>query len=153
MKYLLDTNIISELISKQPQQTVLDWIDRCDPQTLSISVVTLGEIRKGIEKLPASKRKEVLRNWLATDLLIRFDGRIAAISIPVMLVWGELVARMEANGTPIAAIDSLIAAIALQGNYALVTRNERDFVHTGVAVINPWREADSTWAAREQPRQ
>jgi toxin FitB len=152
MKYLLDTNIISELISKQPQPAVRDWIDRCDPQTLSISVVTLGEIRKGIEKLPVSKRKDVLRNWLATDLLIRFEGRVAAITIPVMLVWGELVARMEANGTPIAAIDSLKAAIALDGNYALVTRNERDFLHTGVVVINPWRETNNARAAYELPQ-
>lgn len=142
MKYLLDTNVISELISKQPNQRVLDWIDELDAESVYISVITLGEIRKGIEKLPASKRKETLSSWLTTDLLMRFEGRIANITPNVMLTWGAMVGRMEAAGTPIAAIDSLIAALALQGNYALVTRNEDDFQHTGVVLINPWRISD-----------
>jgi toxin FitB len=139
MKYLLDTNVISELISKQPNQKVLDWIDQLDPQSVYISVITLGEIRKGIEKLPESKRKVTLTEWLTIDLMVRFEGRIANITPDVMLTWGAMVGRMEGAGTPIAAIASLIAALALQGNYALVTRNEDDFQHTGVVVINPWR--------------
>lgn len=99
------------------------------------------EIRKGIEKLPPSKRKERIKEWLEGDLLLRFQGRILEITTEVMLIWGELTGRLEKEGRPITAIDSLIAAIALQGNYRLVTRNEHDFQYTGVTIINPWKES------------
>src|SRR5258705_357512 len=117
MNYLFDTNVISELISKQPTQKVVDWIDGLDPNTVYLSVITIGEIRKGIEKLAPSQRRITLTDWLTHDLLVRFDGRIAAITTDVMLIWGELTGRMESAGHPIAAIDLLIAAIALAGNY------------------------------------
>ena len=141
MNYLLDTNVISELISKQPNKKVVEWLDRLDPNTVYLNVITIGEIRKGIEKLPDSKRKDKVREWLETDLLLRFQGRILEITIEVMLVWGVLTGRLENEGRPITAIDSLIAAIALQGSYCLVTRNEFDFQHTGLTIINPWKEA------------
>ena len=141
MNYLLDTNVISELISKQPNKKVMEWLDRLDPNTIYLSVVTIGEIRKGIEKLPPSKRRDAVKEWLEADLLLRFQGRILEITAEVMLIWGELTGRLENEGRPITAIDSLIAAIALQGNYCLVTRNEHDFQHTGVTIINPWKEA------------
>ncbi len=140
MNYLLDTNVISELISKEPNKKVLEWLDRLDPNTIYLSVITIGEIRKGIEKLPPSKRRETIREWLESDLLLRFQGRILKITTEVMLIWGELTGRLENEGRPITAIDSLIASIALQGNYSLVTRNEHDFQHTQVTIINPWKE-------------
>jgi toxin FitB len=141
MNYLLDTNVISELISKQPNKKVREWLDRLDPNAIYLSVVTIGEIRKGIEKLLPSKRRDAVKEWLEADLLLRFQGRILEITAEVMLIWGELTGRLEKEGRPITAIDSLIAAIALQGNYCLVTRNEHDFQHTGVTTINPWKEA------------
>jgi len=140
MSYLLDTNVISELISKRPKKRVVEWLDRLDPNTIYLSVITIGEIRKGIEKLPPSKRRERIKEWLESDLLLRFQGRILEITKEVMLIWGELTGRLEKEGRPITAIDSLIAAIALQGNYRLVTRNEHDFRYTGVTIINPWKE-------------
>jgi predicted nucleic acid-binding protein len=141
MNYLLDTNVIFELISKQANKKVAEWLDGLDPNTVYLSVITIGEIRKGIEKLPDSKRKDKVREWLETDLLIRFQGRVLEITIEVMLAWGALTRRLENEERPITAIDSLIAAIALQGNYCLVTRNEFDFRHTGVTMINPWKQA------------
>jgi tRNA(fMet)-specific endonuclease VapC len=140
MNYLLDSNVISELISKQPNKKVVEWLDRLDPNTIYLSVITIGEIRKGIEKLPPSKRRDKVKEWLEADLLLRFQGRILEITTEVMLIWGELTGRLENEGRRVTAIDSLIASIALQGNYHLVTRNEHDFQHTGVKIINPWKE-------------
>ena len=140
MNYLLDTNVISELIAKQPNKKVVEWLDGLDPNTVYLSVITIGEIRKGIEKLAPSKRRDRVREWLDGDLLLRFQGRILEITTEVMLIWGELTGRLEKEGRQITGIDSLIAAIALQGNYRLVTRNESDFQHTGVTTLNPWRE-------------
>jgi tRNA(fMet)-specific endonuclease VapC len=138
MKYLLDTNVISELVAKQPDQRVLQWIDSLDPNSVYLSVITIGELRKGIEKLPDSKRKAVLDEWLNDDLLIRFRGRILVLDVDAMLTWGELMGRLERTGKPPPAIDSLIAALALHHNCNLVTRNEDDFIGTGVAIVNPW---------------
>ena len=140
MNHLLDTNVISELIAKQPNKRIVEWLDRLDPNTIYLSVITIGEIRKGIEKLPPSKRRDRLKEWLEGDLLLRFQGRILEITTEVMLIWGELTGRLEKEGRQMTAIDSLIAATALQGNYHLVTRNEHDFQHTGVTTINPWKE-------------
>ncbi len=138
MKYLLDTCVISELVAKQPQPKVVDWLDHLDPDSVYLSVITIGEIRKGIEKLPDSPRKAALQTWLADDLLTRFAGRILSIDIEVSLVWGQLVGGLETRGQTMPAIDSLIAALALSKGCRLVTRNEKDFQHAGVAMINPW---------------
>ena len=139
MKYLLDTNVISELIARKPNQQIVDWIDSLDPETVYLSVITIGELRKGIEKLAPSRRKDELTLWLETDLSLRFAEKLVDITIDVMLVWGELTGRLEREGKTMAAIDSLIAASVLEGKYTLVTRNESDFQHTGVPLVNPWK--------------
>jgi toxin FitB len=141
MKYLLDTNVISELIARRPNSQVVEWLDTLEPSTVYLSVITVGEIRKGIEKLAPSKRRDDLLLWLGTDLLLRFSERITDITVDVMLLWGALVGRLESEGKPMPVVDSLIAAIALQGDFALVTRNDRDFEYTGVTLINPWAQA------------
>lgn len=138
MRYLLDTNVISELIARQPNAQVVAWIDSLDPTTVYLSVITIGEIRKGIEKLEPSKRKDVLLDWLNTDLLIRFHEHLAEITTEVMLRWGEVTGQLERQGKPVGVVDSLIAAIALAGEFVLVTRNQRDFEGTGVTLLNPW---------------
>lgn len=139
MNYLFDTNVISELVAREPNPQVVQWIDSLDPATIYLSVITIGELRRGIEKLPDSKRRDTLRDWVNDDLLVRFSGRILVLDVAVMLTWGELTARLESAGKPMPAIDSLIAALALHHNCGLVTRNEADFKDTGVTVINPWR--------------
>lgn len=138
MNYLLDTNVISELIKPQPEPRVAAFVDSLDPARVFLSVITVGELRKGIEKAPPARRA-ALQSWLEGDLLARFRGQIASVSLEVMLVWGELTGRLELAGTPMPAIDSLIAAIALHGGYTLVTRNDQDFRHSGARVLNPWR--------------
>jgi toxin FitB len=138
MTYLLDTCLISEVVAKQPNQQVLDWLNAQVPETLYLSVITIGEIAKGISKLAASKRKESLTKWLNETLPNRFEGRILSIDIPTMVLWGNLVGQLELSGRPLPVMDSLIAATALQNSLSLVTRNENDFAGTGVVIFNPW---------------
>jgi toxin FitB len=138
VKYLLDTCVISELVAKNPNSRVVDWIDSLDPDSTYMSVITIGEIRKGIEKLPGSKRKATLQVWLSEELLARFSGRILPINIEVVLTWGQLVGSLESRGKKMAAIDSLVAATALHSRCSLATRNEADFRHAGITILNPW---------------
>lgn len=139
MNYLLDTCAISELVAKRPNPQVIAWIDSTEEARLHLSVITLGEIQKGIEKLPDSERKTELETWLNEALLRRFADRIALIDTDVMLAWGRLTGALEKAGKPMSAIDSLIAAIALHNNFVLVTRNEADFKNTEVKIFNPWQ--------------
>jgi predicted nucleic acid-binding protein len=136
VSYLIDTNIISELRRKEANPGVVDWFAVRPANTLYLSVLSLGEIRKGIEALPNSKRKLALRDWLEVDLPAFFTGRILPIDEAVVDRWGRLLARIKRTAP---AIDSLIAATALQHALTLVTRNESDFKFPEVDVINPWR--------------
>lgn len=137
MSYLVDTNVLSELRRKAPNAGVIDWVSRRPASTLFLSVLTLGEIRKGIEGLADAERRLILTDWLEADLPTFFTGRILTVDAPVADRWGRLVA---AAGRPVPAIDSLLAATALHHDLALVTRNERDFADFGLQVINPWRD-------------
>lgn len=140
MRFLLDTCVISELIAKQPDPGLIQWIDDTAEEKIYLSVITIGEIKKGIEKLPDSSRKNELAEWLKDDLLTRFKDKTLPIDTDVMLVWGELAANLERQGRKMPAIDSLIAAIAVCRELNLVTRNETDFIHTGIPIINPWTQ-------------
>lgn len=138
MNYLLDTCVISEYARKEPNSSVLDWVARNAESDLFLSVLTIGEIMRGIERLPESHRKTVLQSWLNNDLRGRFGQRLIDIDVNVMLVWGTQVARLERARRNLPFADSLIAATALRHNLILVTRNEADFMDTGVQIINPW---------------
>jgi predicted nucleic acid-binding protein len=139
MKYLLDTCIISELVSKQPNPKVVEFVDLLDPEDVYLSVITIGEIVKGIEKLSKSRRKTDLHNWLNEDLLVRFEGNILTLDTDILIEWGALTARLESVGKTMPAIDSLIAATALAKKMTLVTRNVSDFNETVVEIVNPWK--------------
>lgn len=139
MKYLLDTCVISELVAKQPNPQVLKWIDSIDADGVYISVITVGEITKGIEKLPNSKRRQELSDWLENELLIRFQDNLIELDVNILIQWGKLNARLELDGQRAPAIDSLIAATALEHGLILITRNESDFAGTGVEILNPWK--------------
>ena len=135
MSYLIDTNVLSELRRKEPNPGVVAWFEERPATTLYISVLTLGEIRKGIEALGKSKRKLRLLDWLETDLPAFFAGRILPIDEAVADRWGRLLA---AAGRPLPAIDSLLAATALTHGLALVTRNVDDFPYPDLQIIDPW---------------
>lgn len=138
MRFLLDTCVVSEFISRQPSASVVQWLDDVDEELLHLSVITIGEINRGIHRLPASRRKRDLRQWLDAGLLTRFHNRILTVDTPIMLVWGELVADLESRGRSQPVMDSMIAATAIHHDLTLVTRNETDFADTGVAILNPW---------------
>jgi predicted nucleic acid-binding protein len=139
MSFLLDTCVISELVARQPNAAVVQWVDSVEEDRLFLSAITIGEIKRGIEKLADSMRKSALTEWLEDELLVRFRDKILPIDTAVMLVWGQLAANLDRQGRPMPAIDSLMAATCLHERLDLVTRNESDFAHSGVTVINPWR--------------
>lgn len=138
MNYLLDTCVLSEFTRRKPEEKVIRWVESIDEEKLFLSAITIGEIQRGIERLPDSPRKTELLVWMNNDLIERFTSRILSIDAQTMFVWGSLVVRMENSGHPISVMDSLIVATALQNNLIIVTRNVSDFLPSGVQVINPW---------------
>ena len=138
MKFLLDTCVISEIIRQKSSRKVIEWIKKEDENNLFISVLTLGELHKGIEKLAESKRKEELHNWVENDLKERFWKRIIDIDIQVAMTWGKIQGITERVGRPMPAIDSLIAATGITHHLTVVTRNTSDIRESGVALLNPW---------------
>ena len=138
MSYLIDTNVLSELRRKTPDPKVVQWFSQRPAGTLYLSVLTLGEIRKGIEALPDATRRLALLDWLETELPAFFTGRILPIDAAVADRWGRLVAQA---GRPVPAIDSLLAATAMQHGLILVTRNLRDVQDLGVQVLSPWDDS------------
>ena len=138
MKYLIDTCVISEIIKPYPNKLLIEWIESIQSERLFLSVLTIGEIRKGISKLPNSKRKEKLSEWLNT-LLEDYQDRIIPIDLTIAENWGETQGLAEKKGVPISTIDGLIGAIARTHNLILVTRNEDDFINCNVSLLNPWK--------------
>ncbi len=135
MNYLIDTNVLSELRRPKPEAGVVDWFRDHGWRTLYLSVLTLGEIRKGIAKLPAGPRRDLLDQWLVLDLPHYFSGRLLTLDADTADEWGRLCAKVQ---RPLPAIDGLIAATALRHGLGLVTRNTRDFEDLGLTLVNPW---------------
>ncbi len=141
MKYLLDTNIISEFISKKPNQNVLNFVNSINEKDIYLSVITIGEIKVGIEKLNTdthNKKINILSNWLENDLMQRFKDRILEIDINIILKWGEITGKLQKTGKPIPIMDSLIAATCLVNGLILITRNSKDFYNFDIEIINPF---------------
>lgn len=137
MSYLLDTNAVSEWVKPRPNRGLASWLHEVDEDRTYLSVLTLGELRKGIERLPEGAKRERLSAWLADDLVDRFAGRILPVDVQVSDVWGRMVARAELVGRVVPGIDGLIAATALAHRLDVVTRNVAHFDGV-VDVINPW---------------
>ena len=138
MKYLLDTCVVSELIRPSPQATVVEWINSQVEERLFMSVLTLGELRKGIDRLPENAKRMRLENWLDHDLRLRFAGRWLPIDEEIAERWGLITAAGINQGSPLPVIDGLIAATALTHGMTVVTRNTKDIQATGAPIMNPW---------------
>jgi len=135
MMYLLDTNVVSETIRLNPNKTVMSWLERVPNEALFVSVLTVGEIRKGVESVADIKRREKLRLWIDHELPQWFEDRVLPVNLAVADRWGRLLAEV---GRSVPTIDSLLAATALHFDLHLVTHNSKDFDFPGLEVINPW---------------
>lgn len=138
MSWLLDTCVISELVRPRPKASVVAWIERCDEDDLFLSAITLGELEKGIAKLPVSAKRIRLESWVHGELTDRFHDRVLAIDARAAARWGAMVGASEARGAPLPVIDSLIAATSLRHDLTVVTRNTADLERCGAHCINPW---------------
>jgi predicted nucleic acid-binding protein len=138
VRFLLDTCVISELIRPTPTPSVIEWMDDASEEALYLSVLTLGELEKGIARLRDARRRAKLTSWVRRELSLRFEGRVLAVDLPVAERWGTLVGESEAKGRPLPVIDSLLAATSLQHDLIVVTRNTADFERCGARCFDPW---------------
>ncbi len=139
MNYLLDTCVISELIKPKPSSTVTKWLRSCQEENLYLCSQTIGEIQKGISKLPDSRKRKKLQSWLDSELIQRFDKRVLGIDFKVAQKWGEIQAASEIAGIKMPVIDSLIASIGIVYDMTVVTRNTGNMKNSGVRLFNPWQ--------------
>jgi toxin FitB len=138
LKYLLDTYVISEIIKPQPDDGVMSWLQNQDENNLYLSVLTFGEIQKGIEKARELVRKRKLQLWVEQDLKHRFEGRIITIDLDISVRWGAIQGVAELAGKPMPVIAGLIAVSGLVHNCIVVTRNIADMAQSSVELLSPW---------------
>ena len=138
MSWLLDTCVVSELVRPRPKASVVSWVLERDEDELFLSVITIGELEKGIARLPDSPKRVALAQWVRRELADRFRDRLLAVDAGVVARWGALVGASEARGQPLPVIDSLIAATSLQHDFIVVTRHTDDLERCGARCFNPW---------------
>jgi len=136
--FLIDTNVVSEIIRPAPSAKVIQWLRSTDENLLHVSVLTIGEIRQGVVLQPSARHRAELEAFLDSHVRFRFAGRIIPISGGIADRWGRLTATCRAMGAPLPPIDGLMAATALHHDLILSTRNTRHVASTGVQVFNPW---------------
>jgi len=140
VNYLLDTCLLSELRKPEPDAGVVAWVSDLNETRLFVSVLSLGEIQKGVARLEDGQRKNAFQHWLEQDLLVRFEGRILPLDLDMALEWGSMSATAESRGKPAPVVDALLAVTAMVRNLTLVTRNVKDFASFPVKVLNPWNQ-------------
>jgi len=138
MNYLLDTCILTEFARRKPEPKVIRWIDTIDRNSLFTSVITIGEIQRGVERMEQSDRKDELLKWVYNGLVERLKDHIVPLDTMTLTVWGSLTAWRDNNGKPLGILESLIAASALRNNMMIATRYVEIYRRTGVPVVNPW---------------
>jgi predicted nucleic acid-binding protein len=138
VNFLLDTNVVSEWAKPRPDAGVVAWLAEVDEARTFISVITLAELRHGIERLPGGARRERLDSWLAEQVPLRFEERLLTIDADTANVWARIMAQGQASGHAPGTMDAFIAATVLRHNMTLVTRNVSDFEPLGVKLVNPW---------------
>ena len=138
MKFLLDTNVVSEWVKPRPDDGVVAWMNEVDEDRVFLSVISLAELRHGVERMPTGARRRQLDEWLKEELPLRFEGRVLLIDRVIAEAWGRILARCETAGRPINTMDGFIAATAEAHRLVLVTRNVSDFESSVKEMVNPW---------------
>lgn len=138
--FLIDTNVVSEFVKPEPSLQVKRWFEVADPESLFASVITLGEIRLGIEDLPVGKRRTALEYWLEEGVPEWFQANLLPVTKAIADRWGQTMIQAKRKGVTISTADGLIAATAIQHGLSLVTRNVKDFGGIEVPIFNPWEE-------------
>lgn len=138
MSFLLDTNVVSEWVKARPDSGVITWLAEADEDRIFLSVMTLSELRYGIERMPAGARQKRLNVRLTQELILRFEGRILPIDAYVADIWGRVMAQSQAQQRTVSVLDGFIAATAEVHRLTLVTRNISHFQVLGNSLLNPW---------------
>jgi predicted nucleic acid-binding protein len=138
VNFLLDTNVLSEMVRPAPELKVLEWLSTVDEDRVFMSVATIAEVRRGIALMAEGRRRTALADWLANDLSGRFAGRVLSIDVSVAEHWGDLLALSRQSGLALSAIDGFFAATALAKGLILVTRNTKDFLPFDIPLFDPW---------------
>ncbi|MBL8924548.1 MAG: type II toxin-antitoxin system VapC family toxin [Myxococcaceae bacterium] len=141
MTFLLDTCVVSEFMKKRANPRVVEWLASEDEASMFLSEIVLGELEKGLHKLPVGARRAKLRAFIDAEIVDRFRERILSVDLAVWRRWGELNGSREAEGRPLPVVDALLASVASVHHLALVTRNESDFTGLGIRIVNPWGSA------------
>ena len=137
--YLVDTNVLSEFARpQQPDPKVKKWLEAADPRSLFASVVTWGELRKGIESKSPAQRRPGLEQWLERDLRDWFQSRLLPVTKTIADRWGILAGQSKLKGKALTMADGIILATALEHDLIIVTRNVKDFAGYGASIFNPW---------------
>ncbi|MEA3278667.1 MAG: type II toxin-antitoxin system VapC family toxin [Pseudomonadota bacterium] len=137
---MLDTNVLSEFAKPTVDPAVLSWMRMTDELQMGISVVSIGEIQKGISRMPEGQRQQDLQVWLDVQLIPRFGNRALPLELSDLQRWGRLLGEAKKSGESLPPVDTLLAAVALNRDLIVVTRNTCDFKRTGVEIINPWTQ-------------
>jgi len=135
---ILDTNVVSEALKSGPDAAVLRWLDRQAPNTLYLTTISQAELLAGVQALPVGKRRTELQKVLRNELVSLFSARMLAFGERSAEAYAHVVTAANAVGNPIDFADAAIAAIALEHNFILATRNTHDFKGTSVKLLNPW---------------
>lgn len=138
MRYLLDTCVVSELVRQTPSEKVVKWVQAREESSLFLSVLTFGELQKGIAKLADTKRRRLLEDWVNVDLSRRFTGRVLDVDLETAVRWGEISGISEVRGVKVPVVDGLLAATALSHGLTVVTRDTTHLRAAGVHVLDPW---------------
>jgi predicted nucleic acid-binding protein len=138
LSFLLDTNVISEWVKPQPHPGVIRWLAEADEDRVFISVISIAEVRRGLELMPRGQRRNRIAMWLEEDLPMRFEGRILPVDLAVAQEWGVTFEHAKRHGVTPGIMDAFLAATARVGELTLVTRNVKDFQHLGMPIFDPW---------------
>lgn len=138
MSFLLDTNVISEWVRPRPHSGVIRWLAEADEDRVFISVISIAEVRRGLERMAKGRRRDRIAAWLCEDLPVRFAGRILPVDLAVAQAWGVTIEKARSRGIGLSVMDGFLAATAQARDLTLVTRNTRDFRDLGMPIFDPW---------------